>query len=317
MSATKPIAKGSSYQNEEEELFEMFQQTPVKPMGQSRIPIIKSVKQRNCFEDFLQPTSVIDTTTSSLLEPMVRQMEANNDSQLFRQPFAVSSSISQHQDNISDDIRTEQFDIHIDSIANSTIRQKATDASEKNTFDKDFSRIEQQSLHIKDEQFSEIGVERLTNLKAVAARLGELSVSFSEEDLRKIDVTEAMENSIYVKRVSFNVPEVDEPWSEGPGDVDEATICIGKYLRHSVDLNETEQIIEEHIDNKSDPFDAKVQQAFLEKHDLMGFVERDVDSCQMVNKLRPLRVNMTVDLNERKFSVMSLIGKGAYGSVFR
>lgn len=321
MTATKPAPTESSYKNEQDELFEMFTQTPVKPMGLSRIPVAKSqIVKRPCFGDFLQPASVVETTCSSLLEPMVRQIDATNDSQVFRQPYAVPSSISQNQSNISDDIRTEQFDIHLDAITNSTICHNAAGVSEKITFVKDLSRIEQQSLHIKDEQLSEVSVERLTISKPLAARLGELSVSFSEEDLRKIDLTETMEKSIYVKRVSLDEHDENECWSEvedSPENIDEATIHVGKYFRHAVDLNQTEQIIEDHIDNNSDPFNEKVQQAFLEKHDLMGYIERHVDSCQMVNTLRPLRGNMTVEFNGRKFSVLSLIGKGAFGSVYR
>lgn len=315
-SATKPIPTESAYKKEEEDLFDVLLQTPVKPIGLSRIPVAKSVKQP-CFAYFLPPSSVIDTTCSSLLEPMVHRLDMTNDSQVFRQPYAVASSISQHQDNISDDIRTEQFDMHLNAISNSTFCQKARGIGEKTATDKEFSRIEQKSLHIKEERLSDIGVESLEISKRRAAGLGELSVSFSEEDLRKIDIAETMENSIYVKRVSLDVVDEKEHWSEVSDNFDEATICVGKYLRHTVDLNETEHIIEEHIDNSSDPFDAKVQQAFLEKYDLMGFIEREVDSCQMVNTLRPLRVNTTVELNERNFTVLSLIGKGAFGSVFR
>lgn len=299
----------------------MFQQTPQKPAGISRIPVIQSIKRPECLDNFLQPTSIIDTTCSSLLEPMVRRLDTTNDSQVFRKPLSVSSSIS-------DDIRTEQFDIHLDAIKNSTIgnvNEIAVTPGSLSAFGniaaaKDCSRFEQQSLHIKDEQMSEIEVKRFTNSKSLAARLGELSVSYSEEDLKKMETTQTMENSIYVKRTSLDAVDETESWSEVEDILDNddaATICIGTYLRHSVDLNQTELIIEEHMDTNSDPFDEKVQKAFLEKHDLMGFVERDVDSCQMVNTLRPLRPNMTVPLNERKFTVMALIGKGAYGSVYR
>lgn len=305
MSAVNP-KPAESYIDEEEELYEMFQQTPVKPVGPSRIPVSKIPKRATLgFEDFLHPATEINTTRGSLLEPTARKPNVSSELNLFPPKSTTSSSNSKHQITLSDDIRTEH---------------------------KDISRIEQQSLHIKEEQLSLKTLEHTTSPQPIVNALSaddlrllktrNVSVSFSEEEFQKIHSMDALENSIYVKRSTVGpVLEVEHDcWVEDSReDLIQAapTISVGTYLHCPVDLNETKQIIDNHIDQNSDPFDAQVQRAFLENIELMEYVDREVESCQMVNTLRPLRVNMTVEVNERQFNVMSLIGKGAFGSVYR
>lgn len=89
------------------------------------------------------------------------------------------------------------------------------------------------------------------------------------------------------------------------------------YVRNPIDLNETKQIIDEHIENNSDPFDERLQMAFLEQQVQFSDYLNELDSCQMVNVVRMIRPMSRLTICDRKFDVKTIVGKGKYGTVFR
>lgn len=120
--------------------------------------------------------------------------------------------------------------------------------------------------------------------------------------------------SIYVAKPASPV-EVRPQWEE----IDEYfNPANNEYMRKEVDLDGTMQFIYQQTNADSaeiDPFDPKLQEAFLEKMDFMSYIE-DLPTCCLVNKVQPLAKGMIESVNDVKFSVTKKIGEGTFGTVY-
>lgn len=89
-------------------------------------------------------------------------------------------------------------------------------------------------------------------------------------------------------------------------------------MKKEVDLDGTMQFIYQQTNSETDldPFDPKLQEAFLEKMDFMSYIE-ELGTCCMVNKVQPLAKGMIETVNDVKFSVTKKIGEGTFGTVYR
>uniref|UniRef100_A0A1Q3EY46 Putative mitotic checkpoint serine/threonine protein kinase n=1 Tax=Culex tarsalis TaxID=7177 RepID=A0A1Q3EY46_CULTA len=120
--------------------------------------------------------------------------------------------------------------------------------------------------------------------------------------------------SIYVAKPASPV-EVRPQWEE----IDEYfNPANNEYMRKEVDLDGTMQFIYQQTNSDAaeiDPFDPKLQEAFLEKMDFMSYIE-ELSTCCLVNKVQPLAKGMIESVNEVKFSVTKKIGEGTFGTVY-
>lgn len=120
--------------------------------------------------------------------------------------------------------------------------------------------------------------------------------------------------SIYVAKLATPV-EVRPQWEE----IDEYfNPANNEYMRKEVDLDGTMQFIYQQTNSDTgeiDPFDPKLQEAFLEKMDFMSYIE-ELTTCCLVNKVQPLAKGMIESVNDVKFSVTKKIGEGTFGTVY-
>lgn len=119
--------------------------------------------------------------------------------------------------------------------------------------------------------------------------------------------------SIYIAKPASPV-EVRPQWEE----IDEYfNPANNEYMKKEVDLDGTMQFIYQQTNSETDldPFDPKLQEAFLEKMDFMSYIE-ELGTCCMVNKVQPLAKGMIETVNDVKFSVTKKIGEGTFGTVY-
>ncbi|XP_058447206.1 uncharacterized protein LOC131427760 [Malaya genurostris] len=118
--------------------------------------------------------------------------------------------------------------------------------------------------------------------------------------------------SIYVRKLTSPV-EVNQKWEE----IDEHfNPANNLYMKKEVDLDGTIQFICHQTQaGEVDPFDPKLQEAFLEKINFMSYIE-ELPTCSLVNKVQPLVKGMVVSVQDTKFSVMKKIGEGTFGTVY-
>ncbi|XP_055606747.1 uncharacterized protein LOC129754614 [Uranotaenia lowii] len=118
--------------------------------------------------------------------------------------------------------------------------------------------------------------------------------------------------SIYIQK-QINLEENTQKWEEIDENFNPAN---NHYHRKEIDLNSTTNFIQYHTNFREiDPFDPKLQEAFLEKLDFMGYIE-DLTTCTLVNKVQPLSKGMVLEIRDEKFAIVKKIGEGTFGTIF-
>lgn len=225
-------------------------------------------------------SDLMSTTATTLLRPLSH----HNSSTM----TTISSSICSSHQSIIRNIKTEeQSNTSNDSMPVLTVQRNEGVTT---TF-------EYPSIHIKMENISNVGG----------------APKSSSFDFSSID---EIERSIFEVRkpIEFDEEEVDDDAEVGvAGGINDDNL----YIRNAMDLNETRQIIDAHLENHTDPFDTRLQNAFLEQHVQFPDYLNELGTCEMVNVVRLIRPNTRVSICDRKFDVKTLVGKGNYGKVFR
>lgn len=124
------------------------------------------------------------------------------------------------------------------------------------------------------------------------------------------------EESIYVPRMVVQRRSVNTLADEATDDDDAAGgPANAEFVQPCVDMDATRQVIQTHlIDDNADPFDERVQQAFLEQCDFYDYLG-NLPACQMQQNVRLLHVNRVVDIAGDQFHVQRLLGNGQFGQV--
>lgn len=108
-----------------------------------------------------------------------------------------------------------------------------------------------------------------------------------------------------------------ESWSELSVLPPEVELTKMNYIEPAVDMNETRQVIDSHLVNAySNPFDDDIKAAFLDQCYFVDYM-KSLDTCVMMNTLRPVYPRSRLDIADRTFDVLALIGQGNFGHVFR
>lgn len=310
----------------------LFKKSSISP-GKSRIPLpmSKMVSNRTTLKG--GDHTINNMSQSSLLEPLVYNINASTTSQ----------SIPVH---VSDTIKIEKLSI---SPKNSKI----------STHIEDFSRIEKKSFHIKEECIEQSeNIELLPSLKIISACTlskftddaphankaenkdkysTDISLSLADDELLNLsdcggsrnatptptEDNNKMLNSIYVKHSPCKFTDIEslkyENWEEIQDESDDKTVTLTNnvFLPNIVNLNETKQIIETHlIAENANPFDNEVRAAFLDQLQLLDYLQ-SLPTCNLVNTVRPIRLKGNLEINDRSFCVEAIIGQGSFGHIFR
>lgn len=246
---------------------------------------------------------------------------------------------------------TEMFGTNISMIKNSTWLPNHGPSSKGNAA-KQLSQIQEQSLHIKPEEFSTNSSTLKSQpqphtLSSESSRKSKLSfidksinhndfsieISASElaaikqkqpkpqTDKNPIVIQESpdrdddnnCEMSIYYK----HTPKTPKPQVHIWDDADAfKTPSNNHYVHPEINLNETHQVIENIcIDPNVNPFNVDLINAFIEQHDVIGYIE-NLPTCKLVGCIQRLKQHTTINIKGVNFEVLKLIGEGAYGAVF-
>lgn len=88
------------------------------------------------------------------------------------------------------------------------------------------------------------------------------------------------------------------------------------YVKKETDPDETMHFIYRQTKvGEVDPFDPKLQAAFLEQLDFMKYIE-ELPTCALVNKVEPLMRSKVVKIRGTEFTVLKKIGEGTFGMVY-
>lgn len=91
-----------------------------------------------------------------------------------------------------------------------------------------------------------------------------------------------------------------------------------QFLRNEIGFNETNAIINEHLNEEIvNPFDRVLIAAFLEKFNFIGYLEQSMNTCSFKNKIPQLSKGVLINCGGKEFEIVKVLGKGTYGTVFR
>lgn len=187
------------------------------------------------------------------------------------------------------------------------------------------SQFEQASIHIKSEPLDEITPSTGNHVSFDISSFEMMSSSDSyhpgethqaaRADVPPMTVSVDHNQSVHYKKpLSAFTAKDYETWSELSVLTPSDELA---YVEPIVDMNETRNVIESHLDNvKVNPFDEDVKAAFLDQCYFVDYM-KSLDTCVMVNKLSPIYPKSRLDIGDRTFDVLALIGQGNFGHIFR
>lgn len=237
---------------------------------------------------------------------------------------------------------TAMFGTNISMIKNSTwLPNHGPSASSNNPFQAE--QIHEKSLHIKCEDISTSDlrppVSSAQSNSCIDAQqqhptTNDLSIELSASELaainanslrRQADKTIVIpespeqndddnnERSIYYKQTPKTPKAQLHIWDDSDA---LQTDHQNHYVHAETDLNNTHLIIENMaIDANVNPFNVDLINAFLEQHYVVSYLE-SLPTCKLVGCVPRLMQNVKIDINGTCFSVLKLVGEGAYGAVF-
>lgn len=230
-----------------------------------------------------------------------------------------------------DDMNTEIFSLHMNKMKNSTLLPgRFTEFEVPDKVTADISPPSDRRGKMEPQQQLDFDIS-MSESKLKQITLDEAKKKKKDADGFKIpapvyksppiidldddgDSGDDLGRSIYVAKAA-SPAEVRQQWDE----IDEYfNPANNEYMRKEVDLDGTMQFIYHQTNtdvSEIDPFDPKLQEAFLEKMDFMRYIE-DLTTCCLVNKVQPLSKGMVESVNEVRFSVTKKIGEGTFGTVY-
>ncbi|XP_052903341.1 uncharacterized protein LOC128310683 [Anopheles moucheti] len=217
-----------------------------------------------------------------------------------------------------DDINTVAFSLNINSAVNSTILQDGIKTPGKQTR-KVNQHPDHSNLQIVDVQG---GVAKTNSflmpslpaaMKQSTQRVSNVPQTHSSR-LSPVDGEGDGDISIYIPRPAIS--QDAERWDEDDEPVEGQLNNVYQYK--PVDMDATMQQINAHVFvDDIDPFEKQLLDAFLDSVDFTAYIA-ELPSCQMVNKVQPLRkdAHVVVKKDDVTFQVQQKIGKGSFGTIF-
>ncbi|XP_055854184.1 uncharacterized protein LOC129917952 [Episyrphus balteatus] len=243
-----------------------------------------------------------------------------------------------------ENIRTEAFAVNLSMIKNSTLLPNHNLHQ---------SQIERESINIVDNMpnfelhQSQIKKESI-NISAPSTSIPSSSLSIPDEFIRPgtnfsvkseassststsqllkkqvpratecIDIAESDEEpdvfgkSIYYTKTPKTPQVARHAWSPEPQDE-----CDDDYFVHQeIDMDQTQHVIDNFcVARDVNPFNKKLKDAFLGQVDIISFIE-NLPTCKLVGKIKSLKKDNSVELNDKVFHIIKLIGEGTFGSVY-
>ncbi|XP_021708404.1 uncharacterized protein LOC5575051 [Aedes aegypti] len=219
-----------------------------------------------------------------------------------------------------EDLNTEIFSLHMNNVKNSTLLPGSFpaefdapmpteispgDAKPLRNIDFEISRseVEMRKLDLDDKKIDSDGF----TVPAAPVFKSPIIIELDDGD------SDELGKSIYVQKPQTTSSEKIQRWDE----IDENfNPQNNAYVKKETDPDETMQFIYQQTQTgEIDPFDPKLQEAFLEQLDFMKYIE-ELSTCSLVNKVQPLSKGMVVNICDTKFSVQKKIGEGTFGMVY-
>lgn len=219
----------------------------------------------------------------------------------------------------TEDMNTEIFSLHMNNMKNSTLLPaQFTEYMPSEEIETKISPGEKKPLQTIDFDISYNNTEmkkmNLDDKKIDADGFTAPAPMFKTPPIIELDDGDSddLGKSIYVQKQPMSVEKVQR-WDE----IDEHfNPANNRYMKKEIDLDGTVQFIYQQTQfGEVDPFDPKLQEAFLEQLDFMSYIE-ELSTCSLVNKVQPLSKSMTLDIHGTKFTVQKKIGEGTFGTVY-
>lgn len=294
---------------DEESLNDILLKTPTPITTKS----VTDINSPNIDFDFLYCMKTLQndlTAGNSNPSEVVKIMSTENANSAPR-PIIIKSvigaaSIAEHNFS-TEGMSTEIFALNMDNVKNSTLLLKPSRTMEV------VQDVSPQNISSSTEAISLTEISRITingNRHNIVKTLEPDSLAdvvfdqFIYADLGKSIYSRRLSSSEKVKKQNWD--EIDEHFNPNNNE----------YKKKIVDLDGTMQFIFQQTQSvEIDPFDPKLEAAFLEKINFMNYIE-ELSTCSLVNKILPLSKGTTVCVHSEKFSVIEKIGEGTYGTVY-
>lgn len=225
-----------------------------------------------------------------------------------------------------DNIRTEAFAVNLSMIKNSTLLPN---------FDLHQSHILKTSINIDECSFRSPTSTIKTSASSDDQPRPNLIVSSDSSsnsnqppqatkqpsdciEIKESDDEQEFEDlgkSIYYTKTPKTPAVTRHAWTPEPKDEDELEIS-NNFVHAKVDLDHTQNIIDDFcVEKDVNPFSQQLRDAFLNQVDLINYIE-NLSTCQLVGKVMLLKKDTTVEMKDRVFHVMKMIGEGSFGTIY-
>jgi hypothetical protein len=249
-----------------------------------------------------------------------------------------------------DNINTEKFSLNMKSIQNSTLLPERL-IMPKNSTEKSLSTISVSPIASMESSMMEKTAINVEKTKVPINNEYDLSVSLEEHEMltlmndsvqttpKKSKTVQTDQLIIHIDETCDDCPDAHEdalgvsiyvprvPSTKKMMQYNEQTVWeeidetfqpeVGNEYNHvAIDLDQTNQIIDEFTHGDINPFSKQLCDSLLDRIEFCMYIE-NLDSCVMLNRIAPLKKGSLVDCRVREFQVMKIIGAGGYGTVFR
>lgn len=244
--------------------------------------------------------------------------------QMMPPPLTIPSSLSVSS-SMSTDIRQTKIPIRCSKTSISLSTTKPN------------SSLREQSLHIKQEpnvSQSSIATTKTENEREQpqimidfesARHISRFEKSSDAQNVDNVDDENFIDNvpaelSIYAQNFEQSKFSSDmETWDEIDEDFDVTAPENNYYLTNEIDLNQTNQIIDQHLNDPNiDPWNDELKNSLLDRVFFLEYLSKmPIDQCNMMEKMRPIKLKEDFEFCGKTFTIISLIGQGKFGRVYR
>ncbi|XP_055638237.1 uncharacterized protein LOC129776553 isoform X2 [Toxorhynchites rutilus septentrionalis] len=283
----------------------VFQKTPEKKLNAPNIHL----KEQNV-PSFLPTKLMIDPTNyDNASKPIIIQSVMGQ--------INLADFPSPKNRHSIEDMNTEIFSLDMNNIKNSTLLPEfSLDIPGRVAIEISPGDKKPTGVLDYDISMSELGMKKMTLTDKNGSDPFKKPAPIFKSPPSVIEINDGdsddLGKSIYVPKQPIS-NELQTKWEE----IDEHfNPANNEYMKKEVDLDGTMQFIyhQTHL-GEMDPFDTKLQEAFLEKLDFMSYIE-ELPTCVLVNKVQPLSKGMVTSVRDTKFTVIKKIGEGTFGTVY-
>lgn len=275
------------------------------------------VQHHNEISDLLKFSNA--TASGAALESSLKKLSL--------EPSLESKSATPTSTNFfDDDLNTEKFTLSLGAAKNSTLIAPQNKSPLPDIWDNDLDLSitidsgEMERLGLSKKQNpaeAEFKVPDLPAFKTPAVKPSNAPENFivfedSDEDINDLS------RSIYKPKPLIQ-QQLDDDEESGDEMLHSFKVTSDNQFEHTiVEDNDLSLKVQEMIRlSAGNPFDERLREAMLEHCNFSQYLEKNVPTCTLVKNIPQLKARTKVPCVDNEYTVIKLIGKGAFGSIYK